>query len=146
MKTLSMIGAIFQQILPILGCLALIALVIVLIKVITLLNKLNKTMDTVGGTIDLVKGYTADMNVTVKTINNVAFSIEAVRLAIERLVKSISTSWVKQFEQLKSQVSLLLEKMDKKEKEKEEAVETIVVEEKKDSEATNNKIEEVKED
>ncbi len=125
MQALVSISNVFSAILPILGVAALIALIIVLIKLIQLLTKVSKTMEKVDSTVEIVKGYTADMNVTVKTVNNVAFSVEAVRVSLERMIKSIAANWTKQFEQIKAQINAILDRLDKKDSKKEE--EAVVV-------------------
>ena len=124
METLEMIGKIFGYILPVVGVIAVIALIVVLIKVIKILSGLGPTVKKVDITVEGVNeaigttnGYLKDLNTTVKAVNNMSMSVEAVRATTERVVKKTAKEWNKQYDQVKGWVTDVLERHDAKKKE-----------------------------
>ncbi len=128
MNTLAQISQFFQYILPVAAVIALAALVVLLIRVINvvknltvIVTKTNTTMDGVNEAVGITNNYLKDMNVTVKAVNNMAMSVEAVRATTERAVKKTAKTWNKEYEQVKGWVTNFLEeKLPKKDKEKQE--------------------------
>ena len=124
MNTLEMIGKIFGYILPIVGVIAVIILIVVLLKVAKILNgfggtvkKVDITVDGVNEAIGTTNGYLKEFNTTVKAVNNMSMSVEAVRATTERVVKKTAKEWNKQYDQVKGWVTDMLEKHDAKKKE-----------------------------
>ena len=124
METLEMIGKIFGYILPVVGVIAVIALIVMIVKIIKVLNGLGGTVKKVDITIEGVNeaigttnGYLKDLDTTVKAVNNMSMSIEAVRATTERAVKKTAKEWNKQYDQVKNWVTDVLEKRDAKKKE-----------------------------
>ena len=121
MNTMESISQVFGYILPIIAVIALIVLIVLLLnvnKVIKGLNvtitKANTTVDGVNEAVATTNGYLKDFDVTVKTVNNVAMSVEAVRATTERVVKKSADSVSRQYNQVKGAVTEFLEKRDSK--------------------------------
>ncbi len=127
MDILATISNVFKYLLPIVGVAVLVALLILLVKVLSILKKVTNIVESLNSTMNKVDGYVGDFNVTVKTINNISMSIEAVRVTLEHLVKKAFEAWQKEFDTVKSMVTTLLEKLDKK-KENVEVVQSEPVE------------------
>ena len=124
MDTLANISKVFQYILPIIAVVALVALVVLLVKAIGIVKGLNVTVTKANTTVDGVNevvgtanGYLKDFDVTVKAVNNMAMSVEAVRATTERAVKKTASSFTKEYDQVKGWVTTFLdEKLPKKDK------------------------------
>ena len=124
METLELIGKIFSYILPVVGVIAVIALIVMLIKIIKILNgfggtvkKVDVTVEGVNEAIGTTNGYLKELNTTVKAVNNMSMTVEAVRATTERAVKKTAKEWNKQYDQVKAWVTDILEKRDAKKKE-----------------------------
>ena len=121
MDSLANISQIFAYLLPILGAIALCLLIVLLVKMVGILKNMNITVNGVNTAVDTTNGYLKELDTTVKSVNNMAMSVEAVRATTERAVKKTAKKWSKQYDQVKSAVTEVLEKSfstPKEEKEK----------------------------
>ena len=119
MESFESISKIFGYLLPIVGVICVIVLIVVLINVNKIIKNLtvtvtkaNTTVDGVNEAVTTANGYLKDFDVTVKAVNNVAMSVEAVRATTERVVKRSADKVNKQYTQVKTWVTDFLEKKD----------------------------------
>lgn len=110
MDALANISQIFAYLLPILGAIALCLLIVLLVKMVGILKNMNITVTGVNTAVDTTNGYLKELDTTVKSVNNMAMSVEAVRATTERAVKKTAKKWSKQYDQVKSAVTDVLEK------------------------------------
>ena len=90
----------------------------------------TSTISSLNDTLSVVNGYFKELNTTVKTVNNVSMTVEAVRAACERIVLKAIDKWSKEYQQFKSMVLSMLEKLDNKTKNNSSVIETEGKEEK----------------
>lgn len=123
MDSLETISKVFLYLLPIFGVIVLAVLAVLLIRLLGLLKNVNITVNGVNSAVDTTNGYLKELDTTVKSVNNMAMSVEAVRATTERAVKKTAKKWSKQYDQVKAAVTDALEKTlaSKEEKPKEEA-------------------------
>ncbi|MBR0385117.1 MAG: hypothetical protein IJI05_01050 [Erysipelotrichaceae bacterium] len=121
MDNLVKISEIFGYVLPIIGAVALIVLIIVLLtlrktlkNVNITVSKANVTVDGVNEAVGTTTGYLKELKPTVMAVNNMAMSVEAVRATTERVVKRSVKKISKQYNQVKTMVSDMLEKGEQK--------------------------------
>ncbi|MBQ9037271.1 MAG: hypothetical protein IJJ19_01530 [Erysipelotrichaceae bacterium] len=120
MESLASISQVFSYLLPILAVIALIVLIVVMINVIKVVKGVNVTVtkanpivDGVNDAVTTANGYLKEFDTTVKAVNNMAMSVEAVRATTSRVVKNSADKWTKQYNQVKQWVLDALEKRDK---------------------------------
>lgn len=141
MDSFESVSKFFSNILPIVGVLAIVALIVLLIHLIGVLRKVKITVNGVNEAVGTANGYLKDFNVTVKTVNNMAMSVEAVRATAERAVKKTAKTWTKEYDNVKTWVTDFLEnKLPRKNKAEKAVVqeERVPAEEKKETEEPNN--------
>lgn len=120
------------KLLPVFALIALLVLIIVMIRLSSLMKRLKITVTGVNKAVDTTNTYLGEMDVTVKAVNNLAMSVEAVRFTTEKAVKKSAAEWNKTYHKVKDWVTEALEEADAKkkakavaEKQSEAAVETI---------------------
>lgn len=147
METLASISQVFLYLLPIVGVIALGFLISVLIKMGGIMKNVNVTVTGVNDAVGTTNGYLKELNTTVKTVNNMAMSVEAVRATTERAVKKAAKTASKQYDQVKTAVSDILEKTaaakETKEKDPKNIVRVASIEEKKPEEKAVEAVKEV---
>ncbi len=128
MEGLASISQLFSYLLPIIAVIALVVLIIVLLNVIKVVKGLNITVtkanpivDGVNDAVTTANGYLKEFDTTVKAVNNMAMSVEAVRATTSRVVKNSADKWNKQYTQVKQWV---LEALEKRDREKNAVVKT----------------------
>ena len=127
MEGLASISQVFGYLLPIIGVVALIALIVLLINVINItkdlkvtVTKANPIVDGVNEAVTTTNGYLKEFNTTVKAVNNMSMSVEAVRATTERVVKNSAKQFNKQYAQVKEWVTDALEKRELEKKSKQQ--------------------------
>ncbi|MBQ1521204.1 MAG: hypothetical protein IIZ74_00390 [Erysipelotrichaceae bacterium] len=148
METLANISQVFMYLLPIAGVITLGFLISVLIKMRGIMNNVNITVTGVNDAVGTTNGYLKELNTTVKSVNNMAMSVEAVRATTERAVKKAAKTASKQYDQVKTAVTEILEKTaaaskEVKEKDPKNIVRVASIEEKKPEEKAVEAVKEV---
>ena len=141
MSSFENVSNFFRNLLPILAVVAILALIVLLIHLISVMRKVKITVTGVNEAIGTTNGYLKDFEVTVKTVNNMAMSVEAVRATAERAVKKTAKTWTREYDTVKAWVTDFLEnKLPRKNKAEKATVqvEEVPAEEKKETEETNN--------
>ena len=104
MDILTKVSEVCGYLLPILG-------VILLVVLIVLVSKILKTLKKADEAIVITKGYLQELDTTVKTINNVSMSVEAVRSTMTRVITKFVNKCSKNYDEIKAAVMNLLEKI-----------------------------------
>ena len=147
METLASVSQVFLYLLPIVGVITLCFLISVLIKMRGIMNNVNVTVTGVNDAVGTTNGYLKELNTTVKSVNNMAMSVEAVRATTERAVKKAAKTASKQYDQVKTAVGEIIEKAaavkEEKEKEPKNIVKVASIEEKKPEEKAVEAVKEV---
>ena len=110
MDSLATISQVFMYLLPVFGVIVLAALAVLLVKMLGILKNVNITVTGVNTAVDTTNGYLKELDTTVKSVNNMAMSVEAVRATTERAVKKTAKKWSKQYDTVKAAVTDALEK------------------------------------
>lgn len=101
--------------LPVFALILVVILIIVAIKASVLITKLNSTVTNVDEVIHTTKNYLVELKTTVNTMNNVSMTVEACRVALQKLFRKMYRKAMTNYEDIKEFINKLVAKVEQPE-------------------------------